>query len=286
MTPALPRLHLLELEDLPWFPRSLRDLMTDALSAMQRECRMHRTMSRVLHETLRELDAHRLVDLCSGAGGVLPELRRSLAEHGWPVHVLFTDRYPNRAALSAACRKDPEHLAFCADSLDAADMPRELRGFRTLFTSFHHFRPAQARAILRNAQEAQAGIAVFEITERSLIAFFRNALTPLACWAVTPRIRPRSAKRFFWTYVIPVVPLALTWDGFVSNLRTYTPEELRQLVAPLETADYAWRTGQRSGAFGQRTTFLVGVPQAGAAARVLNTTVSNPATKENAHVVL
>ena len=42
------------------------------------------------------------------------------------------------------------------------NVPESLNGFRTLFSSFHHFRPEQARAILANAMEKKQAIAVFE----------------------------------------------------------------------------------------------------------------------------
>ncbi len=46
-------------------------------------------------------------------------------------------------------------------------VPRELKGFRTMFTSFHHFPPEEARAILQNAVDAGEGIGIFEITRRA-----------------------------------------------------------------------------------------------------------------------
>jgi hypothetical protein len=39
-----------------------------------------------------------------------------------------------------------------------------------MFTSFHHFRPAAAEAIIQNAVDARQGIGIFEVTRRSLSA--------------------------------------------------------------------------------------------------------------------
>lgn len=254
------RLHLFEVEDLSWFPAGLRDQMTDLLRAFALGWRQQEALAPLLKQILRELGTHEIVDLCSGAGGVLPELERALHALGCPVSVTFTDRYPNTRALTRACSARPQSLRFIPRSVDASHLPETLRGLRTLFTSFHHFEPELAQAILRDAHAQRSGIAVFEFTERSPRACARMLLTPLACWLLTPRLRPRSLRRLFWTYVVPVVPLALTWDGMISNLRTYSVDELRDLVSPLQTPDYAWRIGQLS-AFGQRYTYLVGLPQ-------------------------
>ena len=62
--------------------------------------------------------------------------------------------------------------------------------------------------------------------------------------AVTPFIRPLRASRLFLTYVLPVVPLCTWWDGVVSCLRAYSPEELARLVAALPDNDYVWDIGR------------------------------------------
>jgi hypothetical protein len=255
------RLHLVEVEDLAWFPASLRDLMTEMLRGLSLHFRQHEALAPLLKQTLEQLGTSEIVDLCSGAGGVLPEIQRELHALGCAVSVTFTDRYPNAKALSHACGARPESLRYIAEPVDAGDLPRDMRGLRTLFTSFHHFKPELARAILADAHAQRAGIAVFEFTERTPRACFRMLFTPLACWVLTPRVQPRSARRLFWTYVLPIVPFALTWDGMISNLRTYSLPELEQLVAPLQSPDYSWRIGQLS-AYGQRYSYVIGLPEA------------------------
>ena len=52
----------------------------------------------------------------------------------------------------------------------ALAVPERLTGLRTVFTAFHHFRPADARAILESAVRDRQGIAIFEATFRTLAA--------------------------------------------------------------------------------------------------------------------
>jgi len=40
---------------------------------------------------------------------------------------------------------------------------------------------------------------------------------------------------------VPVLPAAITWDGFASCLRAYSVAELEALVAPLQRDDYRFR---------------------------------------------
>ena len=65
-----------------------------------------------------------------------------------------------------------------------------------------------------------------------------------AVLAPTPFIRPVRVSRLLLTYVVPVVPLCTWWDGMVSCLRAYSPEELSGLVESLPDNDYLWDIGR------------------------------------------
>ena len=87
-------------------------------------------------------------------------------------------------------------------------------------------------------------------------------LTPLAALILTLFIRPFRWSRLFWTYVVPVVPLVLLFDGIVSCLRTYTPEELRDFTEEFSACGYAWEIGEERAARSPvAITYLIGYPE-------------------------
>ena len=112
-------------------------------------------------------------------------------------------------------------------------VPSELKGFRTMFTSFHHFSPEEARAILQNAADAGEGIGIFEITRRAPLTIGLMFSWVVMLFVCTPWIRPFRWSRLLWTYLIPIIPVVLLFDGVVSCLRTYRPQELREIVDKL-----------------------------------------------------
>lgn len=162
-----------------------------------------------------------------------------------PIKVHLTDKYPNLTSFEKLQNSFPDNLSFSIETVDAARVPKDLKGFRTLFTSFHHFRPSEARRILSDAVASDEGIGIFEFTQRKPAAILAMLLTPLFVLLVTPFIRPLKFSRLFWTYLIPAVPILVGFDGVVSCLRTYTPAELRELTEDL-SEKYQWEIGELS----------------------------------------
>ncbi len=258
---SIPRLQLFELEDQAWFPGVVRDLSTDYLRFIERRLRLHLHALPVLSRAIDETGATRVVDLCSGGAGPVPELVRELRKDGIDVHFTLTDLYPNVAAFTEARRQSDGRIDFIDTPVDARQVPAELEGLRTFFNSFHHFDPEDALAILEDAAESGQPIAILEFPERSLLMALPLLLTPLFIWMATPFIRPVTWQRLLFTYLIPVVPLLCVWDGVVSQLRAYHSEELKALADQTGTSDFVWEAGiHRAPSVPGKLTFLLGRP--------------------------
>ena len=139
-------------------------------------------------------------------------------------------------------------------------LPADINGAFTLFSSFHHFDKDAAARLLEGAVRKGAGICVFEATSRNpataLLLFF---LAPLAVLAMTPWVKPFRWSRLLWTYCVPAVPLMMGFDGMVSCLRTYTPEEMLGISSDLE-AERIREAGRIPRALPASITYLAGLP--------------------------
>jgi hypothetical protein len=235
----MKRIHFIEIEDESWCPAAIRDGATDYLQFAQ------------------------IVDLCSGGGGAWRRLLPELAAANQDLRLCLTDKYPNLTAFAAINTEFPRNSTYSGEEIDATQVPENLNGFRTLFTSFHHFRPNDARQILADAVRNKQGIAIFEFTQRRALPILTMLLTPLAVLLVTPFVRPFKLSRLFWTYLIPAIPFAVGFDGVVSCLRTYTTDELKNLSKDL-SSDYNWDIGEIpvKGSI-DPVTYLIGVPNVG-----------------------
>ena len=255
------RVQFIELHEQPWFPAFLRDDITDTLQFGLNLSRAYASIVPLLQSALRFSGSRSIVDLCSGGGGPWLDLARRFKGEMGSFHVSLTDKYPNRAAFENSQARSELPISFYRDSVDARDVPGELDGFRTIFTSFHHFPPDEARAVIQNTVDARQGIGIFEITRRTASTIFLIILWSFTPFVLVPFVRPFRWSRLLCTYVIPIIPFVLLFDGVVSCLRSYRPGELRELVGGLSPNGYEWQAGEfRSSGLTVPITYLIGYP--------------------------
>ena len=143
---------------------------------------------------------------------------------------------------SEMCIRDSSDgvINFREEPLNACVFPKELSGFRTLFSSFHHFNADQAKSILQDAVDSGQGIGIFEMTNRRSVTLLAMLVVPFIVLFHTPKIRPFCWVRLLLTYLLPILPLIIMLDSIISCLRSYTNNELETLTASLTGAPYNW----------------------------------------------
>lgn len=258
------RIQFIELHEQPWFPAFLRNNIMDTLQYGLNVSKAYASTAPLLQCALDSSENPSIVDLCSGGGGPWFHLAQRLKCGATDFHVSLTDKYPNPRASGNAQPRSEIPIRFYRGSVDARDIPPELCGFRTMFTSFHHFPFDEARNIIQSAVNARQGIGIFEITRRTPSAILFMVLWSFTPFFFTPFVRPFRWSRLFYTYVFPIIPLVLLFDGVVSCLRTYKPVELREMTNKLTSTEYRWQAGELRGAFPRLpVTYLIGYPRTG-----------------------
>jgi hypothetical protein len=230
-----------------------------------RRCNLQLSAGHPLHQlgrALRETGTVQILDLCSGAGGPWLTLSKALEqEEGLALNICFTDKYPNVAAFDHAKSLGRIRFRFHSIPVDATRIPDELDGFRTIFSTFHHFKPREAQAILQDAVNQRRGIGIFEAAGRRMVTLLLTFLIPIGTLLLTPYLRPFRWSRLVWTYVFPIIPFVLWFDGIMSCLRMYSLQELAELTSGLTAHGYEWKIGQESGGlFPVPITYLIGYP--------------------------
>ena len=256
----MPRMHLMEIEDQPWCPGVIRDAATGYLAFVARVSGHAAALLPKLRETLARSGQNHIIDLCSGGAGPILAIAGDLR-----CEITMTDLYPNIEALRATADNQRGNVHYVATPVDARAVPDDLVGLRVIFNAFHHFQPDDARAVLQDAVRARQPIAIFELVAREPGPLVGMLLTPLLTMLVMPFVQPFNWRWIPLTWLIPVIPALVLFDGVVSCLRVYSVEELRALVAAVDAPGWSWDIGRIAlpGA-PSPATYLVGHPPAAA----------------------
>jgi hypothetical protein len=238
---------LFEFHDQPWFPVFLRDYVTDGLQASMSLGGIYRGIAARLNNAFQACKASRVVDLCSGGSGPWPWLHQSLRDtRGHLAEICLTDLYPNTPAFERIKEETHGEITYWPESVDATK-------------SFHHFPKPVAIGILQNAVDNRQGIGIFEAARRHPVTIAQTILMFFGGLVTAPFIRPFRFSRLFWTYILPVIPFVLFYDGVISSLRAYSIKQLREMIAALHADGYVWEVGEEPRGF-VTVTYLLGYP--------------------------
>lgn len=256
----MKRKHLFEFEDHNWFPQFLRNYMTDFLQFISNRFGVFNGIAPDLIVALRKTDTNQLIDLASGGGGGLISLAQEIKKEVPELSIILTDYYPNITAFKRTAARDSS-FNYREASIDAREVPSDLKGLRTQFLSLHHFKPEDAVQIIQNAVDSKQGIAFFEGQERNIQSVLAMVFSPINVLIMTPFIRPFSWGRIVFTYLIPLVPLFVMVDGILSALRTYTVSEMEELVSQVNNQEtFEWKIGKKKSGSAS-VLYLIGTPK-------------------------
>ena len=256
---SIPRSHFFEIHEQSWVPSFIRDGVTDGLYTVWKVLFWKNTLPHIA-DLLTHAKGNRVLDLCSGAGGPIPIVAEAIQEHT-NARFLLSDIHPHSHWNESNSRL--ETVFYHPESVSALAVDNRLCDARTLFESFHHFRPADAISILKDAVDANQPIAVFEFQRRSIIDMLLPPISLVIVvavflhWFYTPF---RWSKVFFT--LIPIIPFILIFDGIVSVLRTYTVHELGEMAKQAGDDKYRWEVRQTVDRGFGRITCLIGWPSA------------------------
>ena len=135
----LRRIHLFEIEDQSYCPSWLRDMMTSMIVVLHRWFGVAQVVADEIRSiaTTKDIKNVAVIDLCSGAGGPMPEVLQELnsaaggpsgdsnvntspSDIGRQYQVALTDLYPNQSAVERF--HETPNLHYCRTPIDASQV--------------------------------------------------------------------------------------------------------------------------------------------------------------------
>jgi hypothetical protein len=261
----MKRIHLFEVEDYPWFPNFIRICMTRYIAALHGLMGTPVTLAEVLDKSLQKNKKDKILDMCSGSGGPMLATQKILQEeYGYAdLTLTLSDLYPNTIAAQKINQVEGNQVSYLTTPVDVTKVDTKQDALRTMICSLHHMKPATVEAILKDAQENNQPFCAYEISDNSAPFILWWTAIPFSfimVFFLTPLVRPMTWQQIVFTYLIPIIPLCIAWDGAVSNARTYTLSDLDEILVKLPaTTTYTWERATIAGK-GGRKIYLLGHP--------------------------
>lgn len=264
----MDRVHLFELEDFDWMPAPIRDGGTDLLDLAFDRMGFYAGVAPKLAEVLRETGKTEIVDLCSGGGGGTLQTWRLLDDATRAkVSLRLTDRHPNAAGIARTVALSDARVRYEPASVDAMQGGGERSGVRTMSGALHHFTPESVKDLIAGIVARREPLVFFDVAaspglRKTPIVFVPIAMlvNMLALFVgslfLVPLARPFRLSRVLLTYPLPAIPALVAWDGTVSALRAYLPDEVLAIARAVPGGDrYTWSAGVEG-----RALWVTGVP--------------------------
>jgi hypothetical protein len=224
-----------ELEDYHWFPPVLRNFQTDFIGFVVSRFSVYDGFIQHIKNLPMPLES--MSDLCSGSGEPAISIFKKSKRFS---RLLLSDKYPSALSL-----KD-ENIFYKTQPTDVLAKDFTSETCYTMFNAFHHFSDEEKVKIVQKMQVSGADAFIVEILEPTVFCLLKVVFTTtIGTLLFTPFIAPFSAKRLFFTYILPVNVFTITYDGIVSVLKSRTAEQSQNLFANSGNAVKVFRLKSR-----------------------------------------
>lgn len=124
---AVKRMHLFEFEDLLWFPSWLRILMTRYINTIHKLLGSSQQIAELLSKFLAYTSERHILDLCSGSGGPMPEVKYMLqGKHGIDnLTLTLSDLYPNLSMAEVIDQQGDDRVSYRREPINAVNLGAE-----------------------------------------------------------------------------------------------------------------------------------------------------------------
>lgn len=208
-----------EMEDYSWFPPVLRNFQTGFIGFIVTRFNVY--VAFIHHLKKMSLPVQPMVDLCSGSGEPAISIFR---KNNCFSSLTLSDKYPNSLQLG------DDTISYEKQSIDVLELEFKSGIYYTMFNAFHHFEEEEKLKIAQKIHESGSAAFFVEILEPGVICFLKVLLTTtIGNLVLTPFILPFSVKRLFFTYILPVNILTITFDGIVSVFKSRSVKQYQKL---------------------------------------------------------
>jgi hypothetical protein len=241
------RLNLFEFGDQPWLCGDLREAYVNCLNFLFRVGGHYHRMHQPFLKWVHACRCNTVLDLASGGAGPIQILLKSIQKIGEKSpQIILSDLYPNLKTYEALKKEFGSTVVdYVSDPVSVDNIRGDFK-CRTICSSLHHFSNEYVRSMIEDVLTHGSGIFILEPFQRNLKHLLMAVFTGPFLAMLTPFFRRKfSFKEFLVCTVFPIAPVMVWFDGIMSVLRSYTSEEIKNLLPATGSKDYKIEFGTK-----------------------------------------
>lgn len=263
----MKRIELFEFEDFSGLPNVIRTGVTNLIIVFHKLIGTKSVLTNLIIEISSKIKFTKIIDMGSGSGGPMIEVIQELNTKNKSkqrIELVLSDKFPNKEIITRINNLRIPNVYYLEDSVDASKMETLPKGLKTMIASFHHMSPKLAKAILSSAARSKEPILIYELAENNIPVLIWVLLLPLSLsililmsLIMTFFVRPLTFSQLFFTFIIPIIPLIYAWDGQASLMRTYTFNDIKELLGDYSKGSYTWEIEQAKKQNGKKAGYYI-----------------------------
>ncbi|MBX3039953.1 MAG: hypothetical protein KF789_04505 [Bdellovibrionaceae bacterium] len=246
-----------------WLPASLKNLMLEFLDFIVSLVEANKPFIPLLQRQTN-LKAEFFLDSPEAGGSAIllvPHLLRDFP--GCEISVLADHLSPERKAHFQNLIPELSSQVRFIEQKDIGLRSDHSEKFLISINQAHLFSDDELMARLKDFQTKFDQILIGEGNNKSgrqVIGML--ILAPLVAIVCAPFVKPFRLLRLVFTFLIPLLPLMIAWDGIVALFKIRSPERLKELMTSDGTDGWTWKVGKSPNNRGGFVIFLQGIRSA------------------------
>ena len=222
---------LFEFGDLFWVPEFYHAFLRRFMGALYKIFGYHKLWMPELNAFI-EKSGGKVLDPCAGSGYVDALLIKEMKQQDLQFYLSDFMIHKNPEFREHINNLDDPRIHYLEQSIDVLQDNPDFRCPKIFINAFHHFDDEQVAQICKLNLSHGDDILVLEYCDNAFVSYLSMLFGPLIAMILLPFITERRQLLVtaVFTYLIPIVPLMLLWDGLVSNLRCYSHRSLKNIV--------------------------------------------------------
>ena len=258
----IKRLQLFEFNDFSWIPASIREVSMGIISEISKFFKIFDQGFTKVEQSMKVASKPVIQGLCAGDGQLMVLLSKFVKSKD--IAIVVSDLHPNLSSYNALEKKSNGNIRFLKKPVNVFDVPADQPGTRLIINAIHHFPKEEVKRIISKSVNDNEPLVFLEPISRDIMSIIKYIVAaPFACLIIS--LLKTFSGRFvylLWGILIPLGTFIHIFDGIVSHLRAYKPEELREMVQETDTAGkYQWDIGVSKATLDTKMIYLIGYPK-------------------------